>query len=90
MPAHRKTCLKQLSELTSLCHDPRHAFFHAVTQGLPHLVQAGLFNRQMDRPATRECSGGEAIAQVNGLSVAADLVEESLGVTEKGRTGRGT
>ena len=32
----------------------------------------------------------KAIAQVNGLSVAADLVEESLGVTEKGRTGRGT
>ena len=27
MPAHRKTCLKQLSELRSLCHDPRHAFF---------------------------------------------------------------
>jgi hypothetical protein len=31
-----------------------------ITQVLPHLVQAGLFNRQMDRPATRECSGGEA------------------------------
>jgi hypothetical protein len=26
----------------------------------------------------------KAIAQVNGFSVAADLVEESLGVTEKG------
>src|SRR5258705_13597622 len=27
MPAHRKTCLTQLSELTNLCHDPLHAFF---------------------------------------------------------------
>ena len=29
MPAHRETCLEQLSELTTLYHGPRHALFHA-------------------------------------------------------------
>src|SRR5271166_6593040 len=28
-----------------------------ITQGLPHLVQAGLFNRQIDRPATARMLG---------------------------------
>jgi hypothetical protein len=27
MPAHRKNCLTQLSELTNLCHDPAVRFF---------------------------------------------------------------
>ena len=45
MPAHRKTCLTQLNELTSLCHDPRLAIFFRspcalkLTAALHHHLQ---------------------------------------------------
>ena len=61
MPAYRKTCLKQLSELRSLCHDPRHAFFHSspcalkLTAALHHHRQ--LADRHLFKNARRSTGG---------------------------------
>jgi hypothetical protein len=61
MAAHRKACLKQLSELRSLCHDPRHAFFYArpallkLTAALHHHRQ--LADRHLFKNARRSTGG---------------------------------
>jgi hypothetical protein len=46
MPAHRKTCLTQLSKLTNLCHDPRLALFFRSPRALK-LTAALHYHRQL-------------------------------------------
>jgi hypothetical protein len=69
MPAHRKTCLTQLSELTSLCHDPPpRAFSHSpsalkLTAALHHqrqLADRHLFTNARRSTGARSgsCSSG--------------------------------
>jgi hypothetical protein len=57
MPAHYKTCLKQLSELTSLCYDPATRFFHARPALLKLTAALPITDRHLFKSARRSRGG---------------------------------
>ena len=62
MPAHRKNCLTQLSELTNLCHDPRAL---KLTAALHHHRQ--LADKHLFKNAHRETGGRSDSSRRIGL-----------------------